>query len=180
MPLTETVENLRDRGTATTEEALRVFDELEPVELEFAIGRWRGSELRTGHPMNGWLEASGWYGKEFVDPECVHPLLFGDRGDRIFKVAPDLALMRFMLSLPFDPQVMRPLLSGLTWLRRTESSQARLRMMQYRQKVSATMIYDCLPIHDAFRKVDEQTMMGAMDFKDVSEPFWFWLVRDRR
>jgi len=50
-------------------------------------------------------------------------------------------------------------------------------MMEYRQEVSATMIYDDLPIQDTFRKVDENTVFGVMDFKSVPQPFFFMLKR---
>ena len=46
------------------------------------LGRWRGSGLLTGSPLDGLLEAYGWYGKEFLDDETVHPLLFPDRSGR--------------------------------------------------------------------------------------------------
>lgn len=62
-------------------------------------------------------------------------------------------------------------------LLKTEASQARLRMMDYRGKVSATMIYDYLPINDSFRKVDENTVLGIMDWKNSSQPFFFVLKR---
>nr|WP_010482236.1 DUF4334 domain-containing protein [Acaryochloris sp. CCMEE 5410] len=51
-------------------------------------------------------------------------------------------------------------------------------MMEYRHKVSATMIYDSLPIHDTFRKVDDDTVLGLMDSKDIPIPFFFVLVRE--
>ena len=77
--LNTTLEN----GGASTEEALKFFDELESVNLEFMIGRWQGYEFPTNHPMDGLLKASGWYGKEFVDAEQVHPLLFSDGNNSI-------------------------------------------------------------------------------------------------
>jgi len=43
---------------ASTEEALKFFDELESVNLEFMIGRWQGYEFPTNHPMDGLLKAS--------------------------------------------------------------------------------------------------------------------------
>ncbi len=58
-----------------------------------------------------------------------------------------------------------------------EDSKARVRMMEYRNKVSATMIYDYLPINDVFRKVDDNTVLGLMDFKRISQPFFFLLNR---
>ena len=59
------------------------------------LGRWRGSGLLTGSPLDGLLEAYGWYGKEFLDDETVHPLLFTDRSGRPRPVDPSL--------LPIEP-----------------------------------------------------------------------------
>ena len=49
--------------------------------------------------------------------------------------------------------------------------------MDYRGKVSATMVYDYLPINDAFRKVNDDTVLGVMDLKNSSQPFFFILKR---
>ena len=49
------------------------------------FGRWRGRGLHTNHPLDGLLETFGWYGKEFVDAETVHPLLFLDGKNSIVK-----------------------------------------------------------------------------------------------
>jgi hypothetical protein len=164
--------------TTTTEHALQLFDGLEPVDLEFMTGRWKGSEIHTDHPMNGFLEASNWYGKEFIDPETVHPLLFLDSGQRITKVAPNPVAMEWMLKTPvFKNESFKPLVAVTTSLLKTEQSQARLRMMEFRGKVSATMIYDYLPINDAFRRVDDNTVFGVMDYKTVPQPFFFTLKR---
>ena len=62
----------------------------------------------------------------------------------------------------------------------TTKSRARLRMTEYRGKVSATMIYDQLPINDVFRKLDDNTVIGVMDNKHVKEPFFLKLSRDNR
>ncbi len=73
-------------------DALALFDASPAVEAEFMIGTWRGAELPTGHPLDGLLESSGWWGKQFVDNETVHPLLFptGD-GRALWAVNPILA-----------------------------------------------------------------------------------------
>ncbi len=162
----------------STEEALTCFDSLEPVDLAFLTGRWKGAEIRTGHPMEGWLENSGWFGKEFVDPETVHPLLFTDANGDLLKLAPTPAAMRWARRLAFlrDP-AWRPLLRFGTGLLRTEHSQARLRMMETRGKVSATMVYDHLPILDAFRRIDEGRVLGLMDEKGDPRPYFFLLER---
>jgi hypothetical protein len=44
-------------------------------------------------------------------------------------------------------------------------------MTEYRGVVSATMIYDALPINDVFRKVEDGTVLGAMDFRLIRQPF---------
>jgi hypothetical protein len=177
----ETLENCQlilEAGKTTTKTALELFDTLDPVSLEFMIGRWQGSGIDTNHPMDGLLEASNWYGKEFIDTENVHPLLFLDSQGKIFKVAPNPMAMNWVLKLPIlKNDSLKPLLMLTNSLLKTEISQARLRMMEYRGKVSATMVYDYLPINDSFRKVDENTVLGIMDFKNSPQPFFFVLRR---
>lgn len=168
---------LEDRR-ATLAEALTFFDGLDPVELEFMKGRWKGSEIRTGHPLDGWLEASGWFGKEFVDPETVHPLLFRCANGGILKVAPSPRAMRMAQRFPFlRHPAWSPLLRLGTSLLHSEDSQARLRMVEIRGRVSATMIYDHLPILDAFRRIDAHTVLGLMDEKGQPQPYVFLLER---
>ncbi|MCH9702917.1 MAG: GXWXG domain-containing protein, partial [Actinomycetia bacterium] len=76
----------------TTASALALFDSLPAVDPEFMIGSWHGAELPTGHPLDGMLAASGWWGKAFVDAETVHPLLFpsGD-GTALWPLNPAMA-----------------------------------------------------------------------------------------
>ena len=40
--------------------------------------------------------------------------------------------------------------------------------------------YDALPINDVFRKVDDDTLVGAMDLRGLEMPFMFVLRRDRQ
>lgn len=54
---------------------------------------------------------------------------------------------------------------------------ARLREMVYLGAVTATMVYDDLPMFDHFRKIDDDTVMGAMDSKGRSRPGYFYLTR---
>ena len=72
----------------TTEQALAFFDALPSVSAEDIRGRWAGRELETGHPWDGLLTASGWYGKQFDSPEAVHPLLFQTPKGTLFPVNP--------------------------------------------------------------------------------------------
>ncbi|MEL7418575.1 MAG: DUF4334 domain-containing protein [Cyanobacteria bacterium J06555_3] len=172
------IKAIAQQGNTTTEEALRIFDELDPVDLGFMLGRWRGSGFPTNHQMDGLLEAISWYGKEFISPEAVHPLLFSD-GNSIFKVDPNPTITNFGLGISIPKsESMKPIYGAMSKLLKTEDSKARLRMMEYRGKVSATMIYDYLPINDVFRKVDDNTVLGLMDFKGMPQPFFFVLDRE--
>ena len=162
----------------TTVEALALYDSLEPVELAFMIGIWQGKGIPTQHPIDGILEMSNWYGKEFIDPETVHPLLLQTAGGEIFKLKPDSTLMRLALRFSITRYLwLAPVLRWLSQGLKTDVSQARLRMLNYRGVVTATMIYDHLPINDSFKKIDDHTVLGLMDYKAISQPFFFVLQR---
>lgn len=166
-------------GGATPAEALAFFDSLPPVQLDEMIGSWRGAELPTGHRLDGALGTLGWQGKRFDDGDSAHPLVFETPTGRRFEVNPGLVPLN--LALRCGPllrqravgRIVRPLLQ----LARTTKPRARLRMMEYRGVVSATMIYDALPVHDAFRRVDANTLLGAMDMREPGPPFIFLLHR---
>jgi hypothetical protein len=64
----------------------------------------------------------------------------------------------------------RPLLS-------TRRPRARLRDVRYRGVVSAAMVYDDLAVIDAFRAVDDDTVLGAMDARGMAQPYLFQLHR---
>ncbi|HVJ92864.1 MAG TPA: DUF4334 domain-containing protein [Labilithrix sp.] len=168
-----------ERG-CTADEALAFFDSLPTLRSEELIGRWKGAELPTGHPLAGLLDRFGWYGKEFVDAERVHPLLFRDRSGGLFTVDPR------KLPLSLAPQLKgvsaslaRQAFAMLEPLLATREPRARLRNAEYRGKVSATMIYDHLPICDVFRRIDADTVLGAMDRRGDHSPFVFILRRER-
>ncbi|MDX1497032.1 MAG: DUF4334 domain-containing protein [Salinisphaeraceae bacterium] len=172
------IQAILESGVTTTEQATEAFDQLEAIDCASMLGRWRGSELRTGNAMDGLLEATGWYGKEFVDFDHVHPLLFGSK-EKILKLEP----RRLFAGMGLAPiankipglislfKLIRPLIQ-------TRHSRARLRMTEYRGKVTATMQYDHLPINDVFRKVDNNTVLGVMDLKGMPQPYYFVLRRD--
>lgn len=175
----EPIQTILQRGKTTTDEALKIFDELEAVDLEFMFGRWKGRGLHTNHPMDGLLETFNWYGKEFIDRDRVHPLLFLDGNDRIVPVDPNPIGMDLARRFSFPKsEAFKPLFDLAIPALKTNDTKARIRMMEYRGKVSATMIYDYLPINDVFRKVDDRTLLGLMDFKPIPQPFFFILNRD--
>ncbi|MEM9008515.1 MAG: DUF4334 domain-containing protein [Cyanobacteria bacterium P01_F01_bin.86] len=178
MEMLESYQTILETAETTTAQALQLFDALDPVNLHFMLGRWQGTGLKTAHPMDGVLEAANWYGKEFIDPETVHPLLCLDGQGNLSKVATHPIALNWISKFPLiKHDFIKPGLILLSSLLKTEKSQARLRMMEYRGKVSATMVYDYLPINDAFRKIDDNTVLGVMDLKNWPQPFFFLLRR---
>ncbi len=160
---------LMKSGRIRGEDALALFDRLPTVDLAFMRGTWKGAELQTGHPMDGMLSATGWYGKQFLDEERVHPLLFftEDRG-AVFPVNPR--------------RWPSPSLRGPVGAHRadveTSDFKARLRMTEYRGQLSATMLYDDWPTLDVFRKGDDSSVLGLMDARGMAAPYFFVLRRD--
>jgi hypothetical protein len=166
------------RGT-TIEAALAFYDSLEAVGLAQMIGAWCGEDLPTDHPLDGLLEHLGWHGKRFDGPDDAHPLIFDTRGGHRFCVNPafvPLGLIRHprLLHAPFAARIF----SVIHPLTSTRKPKARLRLSQYRGVVTATMCYDALPINDVFRKVDDDTLIGAMDLRGLDPPFLFVLRRE--
>jgi hypothetical protein len=169
-------------GGTTPEEALALFDALAAVPVEAMRGTWKGAELPTGHPLTGLLAAAGWYGKRFDDAETVHPLLFHTADRRgVFAVDPgkvpvDLDHPRAFGLLP--RRGLHALVLAARPIVGTRAPAARLRMVESRGVATATMIYDAKPILDAFRRVDDDTVLGAMDLRGDARPFFFVLRRD--
>ncbi|MCE6960814.1 DUF4334 domain-containing protein [Cereibacter sphaeroides] len=166
------------QGRLDTAAALRLFDSLPAVAVADMTVIWRGEGLHSGHPLDGVLERFNWFGKEFRSPEEAFPLLFPNGAGRPVAVDP-----RF---LPFDLALRLGLARSdlaarafpvLRWLARTRRPSARLRMMEERGVVTATMIYDHLPICDLFRRLDADSVMGLMDYRGFDRPFFFALRR---
>lgn len=166
---------------ATLEQALAFYDSLPAVTVEQVLGRWRGEELATGCPLDGMLERMGWYGKYCDSAEDVHPLVFRSPGGGLTTVNPALVPMGQVLRfahLARRPEAAR-LFALLRPLMRTRRPRARLRMTEYRGVVTATMVYDALPVNDVFRAVDADTLVGSMDLRGMEHPLLFVLRRDR-
>jgi hypothetical protein len=165
---------------AAPDEALALFDGLPAVEVQDLAGRWRGSGLPMGSPLDGLLEAYGWYGKEFLDEETVHPLLFRDRTGQPRPLDPAFLPVPLIRTLPSLAHGLparlafaaaRPLLA-------TRRSAARTRMLVHRGVLTAAMVYDRQPIIDVFRRVSADVLLGAMDLRGLPTPFLFVLRRD--
>lgn len=162
----------------TAAEAEAFFDALPPVRPEQLTGRYRGRELATGHPMDGLLVASGWYGKQFDDVDHVHPLLFRGRRDEIFAVEPRKVPLGIVPKVPAAVAARSHQAVGLLKPAiRTSKHRARLRAVEHRGVVTAAMVYDHLPIIDVFRRVDDVTLLGVMDLRGAP-PYYFVLERD--
>ena len=160
----------------TTAEALAIFDAAPPVSIDEMIGEWRGAGVHTAHPMDGLLERYGWYGKAFIDAETVHPLLFATNGATPVALDPRLMMIEWVWNRRLAHRsIVAAVFSALRPLLRTSRPRARLRMLSHRGVVSATMVYDHLPINDVFRRVDAGTRIGLMDMRGMSPPFFFLL-----
>lgn len=161
--------------------ALAFYDSLPAVETRALLGAWRGSELSTGNPIDGLLGAFGWHGKRFDDEDSVHPLVFEAGGGGVLSVNPTLVPLSLALRFPaaVRTSLARALFRTIRPMLRTNRPKARLRMTKYRGVVSATMTYDTLPIRDVFRGIDADTVLGAMDMRELEAPFMFTLRRER-
>lgn len=170
---------LIDGQPATTDEALAIFDALPAAHMDTLWGEWSGGECNTGHPSEGLLDLYGWKGKTFVDPDTVHPLVFRAGSGKTRTLEPRLLFPG--LNLPAwlaRSRVMTVLFRLFRPLLATRRARARLRMIEHRGVVTATMAYDHLPIHDVFRRVDDDTLLGCMDLKGDPQPYFFYLRRD--
>lgn len=167
-------------GGASGSDVLAFFDRLPPVAVEDTVGRWRGSELPTGHRLDGLLTAYGWYGKDVLDAETVHPLLFPDRAGVPRPVDPryaPLGLLREHTWLARTP-IARAAFAGVRPLLTTRSPQARVRELEHRGVLTAALVYDRLPVVDVVRRVGPDTLLGLMDLRALAEPFLFVLRRE--
>jgi Domain of unknown function (DUF4334)/GXWXG protein len=123
---------------------------LRPATVDDMIGEWKGGEFLTGHKMNGQLEQAGWFGKTFKSASDVQPLVCVDADGNKFS---NVAMGRGEASL---------------WLE------------QFRGEVTATMVYDGQPVHDHFKRVDDDAVMGTMNGKRVLDNgryYYFYLER---
>lgn len=161
-----TFESAIARGKVSSDEATAIFDALASVPTAMMIGTWAGAEFPSGHPMDGMLAATGWYGKHFADEERVHPLLYHTGTGGVFAADP----RKVMGGLAGKASEQRAALE-------TRDFRARLRRVEHRGVVTAAMIYDQLPINDLFRKVDDDTVLGVMDMRGMAQPYYFVLRR---
>jgi hypothetical protein len=159
--------------------ALSWFDSLAGLEPEFMIGRWRGAGLPTAHPLDGVLEALGWYGKAFESVDRVHPLLFRTRSGGVIPLDPTFMPVRVALRWPAlakSAPVRAAFAAGHPYLRAHHPA-AKLRAEDFRGQRSAAMIYGRQPIADHFRRIDDDRVLGLMEMRGMERPYFFLLSR---
>jgi len=141
----------KDRADAISDAELDDYwATLAPATIDRMIGEWKGGEFRTGHKMNGQLEKAGWFGKSFKSASDVQPLVCFDADGKKFS---NKAMGKGEASL---------------WLE------------DFRGEVTATMVYDGQPVHDHFKEIDDNTVMGIMNGKGVLDNgryYYFYLER---
>jgi len=162
----------------TTKAAIARFDSLAPAQEASMAGRWTGRDIPTHHPMDGMLAASYWHGKRFEGADEVHPLVhrFPFWGER--SVNPALLPIRLLTALPMRDRILPLLVPLLVPFVSTRKPRARLRTVSFRGRSHAAMCYDAHPIHDVFAVIDDNTVMGWMDFKGMERPYFFELSRE--
>lgn len=141
-------------GDIPDDELDAFWADLAPATLDEMIGEWKGGEFQTGHKMNGQLEKARWFGKTFKSVTDVQPLVCLDADGNKFSN------------------------------KEMGKGEASLWLEGFRGEVTATMVYDGQPVHDHFKKIDDDAVMGIMngkgvlDFQDgVGRFYYFFLER---
>lgn len=168
---------MKDSAPSNTSDAIKLFDSLKPADTTSMLGKWVGQEFPTDHPMDGLLGASYWHGKRFEGDDAVHPMvhhfpLWGE-----MSINPGLLPIRFLTILPFRDSIIKIIFPLVAPLVSTRKPKARLRSLEFRGRMHAAMCYDNKPINDVFAVIDQNTVLGWMDFKGTDQPYFFTLTR---
>ena len=162
----------------TPEEATSWFDGLPPAEEAEMLGKWHGEEVLTGHPMEGLLASARWHGKRFDEADAVHPLVHNVPFWGRRSLNPALLPLRWITALPGRDTLLRAAFPVIAPIFFTSKPRARLRTIRFRGRLHAAMCYDGKPINDVFAKIDDQCVLGLMDFKGMEQPYFFKLTRE--
>lgn len=164
---------------ASPPEAVARFDSLPGADPDDLAGLWQGRTLPTGHPLDGLLEALGWYGKAVLRNGQVHPLLFRRPSGQL--VALDPAWMPAELALRWPALARSPAtriaFQALSPLLRARSPSARIRSREFRSRRGAALVYDRQPITDHLCCVDDGRLVGLMERRGMAAPYFFLLRR---
>lgn len=172
------LELLQQGKQISQKEALDFFGTLEAIQIDELVGEWRGKECKTGHPMEGLLHQLNWYGKQFFANGNAHPLVFQQKDGRLFNLNPNFIPSGFPL-VRIPSFLARSLIKIFHPLLSTRKTKARIQMVEYHGKVSAAMIYDRIAIIDHFRKIDQNTVLGVMDYKGKPNNRYYFFLLER-
>ncbi|WP_215815239.1 DUF4334 domain-containing protein [Pimelobacter sp. 30-1] len=147
-------DDLRAAERAEPADLDALWADLATVEVEEMLGAWHGGDFATGHVASTVLEQVRWHGKRFDSALEAVPLVC--RGE--------------------DGELYSNLAAG-------GGGEASLWSVGFRGEVTATMVYDKMPVFDHFKKVDDDTVMGIMNGKlagtfGIDDLYYFWLERD--
>lgn len=147
-------DDLRAAERAEPADLDALWADLATVEVEEMLGAWHGGDFATGHVASTVLEQVRWHGKRFDSALEAVPLVC--RGE--------------------DGALYSNLAAG-------GGGEASLWSVGFRGEVTATMVYDKMPVFDHFKKVDDDTVMGIMNGKlagtfGIDDLYYFWLERD--
>jgi hypothetical protein len=147
-------DDLRAAERADPADLDALWSDLSTVEVDEMLGAWRGGDFATGHVASTVLAKVRWHGKRFDSPLDAVPLVCRDE----------------------DGELYSNLAAG-------GGGEASLWPVGFRGEVTATMVYDKMPVLDHFKKVDADTVMGIMNGKlagtfGIDDLYYFWLERD--
>lgn len=141
----------KERGDGISDAELDDFwATLRPTTIDEMIGEWKGGDFPTGHRATGLMRKLGWFGKNFKTARDCQPLVCLDADGNKYS---NVERMKGEASL---------------WLE------------EFRGEVTATMVYDGAPVHDHFKKIDDDAVMGIMNGKGVLDDgryYYFYLER---
>jgi Domain of unknown function (DUF4334)/GXWXG protein len=147
----KTFNELRERDGQLADTELDDFwNTLAPATIEFMIGEWAGGEFHTGHRANGFMESLNWFGKTFVSAADAKPLVCLDADGNKFSNT------------------------------KAMNGEASLWLEEFRGEVTASMVYDGRPVHDHFKVIDDNAVLGIMNGKgalDDGRHLYFYLER---
>jgi len=143
----------KERGDQISDAELDdLWGSLEPATVDFMIGEWKGGEFATGHRANGSLAKINWFGKTFNSATDAQPLVCLDADGNKYSNVERM------------------------------NGEASLWLEEFRGEVTATMVYDGAPVHDHFKKIDDDAVMGIMNGKGVRDNgkyYYFYLEREQ-
>ena len=130
-------------------------------------------------PSTAALAASGWWGKQFIDSENVHPLLFPSRdGKSLWPMNPVMAFSA-LGALRAAPQLRKASFSrpiGATnFATRARGSRRGCAPPATGVSTRPPWSTTSSPINDVFHRISDDAVLGAMDLKGVARPYFFVL-----